>query len=191
MPDYDSYFEVTYNDQADITYREYYDFVCDQKHVGDALPYRFGSYQIFRADAKKYDFQVNLFVNATSNESIPYFQQYIFDAILKTVDPEISLTTTTAPFPVFAVLRSREASGQSVNFCVIMSIALAIIPTCIIGVIIKEREQKLKHLQVVSGVSLTAYWASNLISDVLQAYIPIIIILILNAIFDLKYEAVW
>ena len=83
------------------------------------------------------------------------------------------------------MLRNREAGGQSVNFCVIMSIALAIIPCCIIAVIIKEREQKLKHLQVVSGVSLTAYWASNLISDVLQAYIPIIIILILNAIFDL------
>ena len=72
-----------------------------------------------------------------------------------------------------------------------MSIAIAIIPTVIIGFVIKERENKLKHLQVVSGVSLTAYWISNLISDILQAYVPILIIIFLNYLFNLEYEGVW
>lgn len=46
-------------------------------------------------------------------------------------------------------------------------------------------------MQVISGVSLPAYWASNLISDILKTYIPITVILILTAIFKLQYDGVW
>ena len=111
MPDYETYWDLQPQDQTDITYREYYDYVCDQQKVGESEPYRFGSYQVFRADAKKYDFQVNLYVNATSTSSVAYFHQYMYEAILKTVDPEISFTTTTAPFPVFYTNKARVASG--------------------------------------------------------------------------------
>jgi len=46
-------------------------------------------------------------------------------------------------------------------------------------------------MQMVSGVSLPAYWVSNLISDILKMYIPIAIIIGMNAAFDLHYEGVW
>ena len=46
-------------------------------------------------------------------------------------------------------------------------------------------------MQVISGVSLPAYWISNLVSDIIKSYIPIFIILILCAIFDASYEGVW
>ena len=46
-------------------------------------------------------------------------------------------------------------------------------------------------MQLVSGVSLMAYWISNLIADVLKMYIPIAIIIGLNAAYDLQYEGVW
>ena len=36
-----------------------------------------------------------------------------------------------------------------------------------------------------------AYWMSNLIADVLKMYIPIAIIIGLNAAYDLQYEGVW
>jgi len=59
------------------------------------------------------------------------------------------------------------------------------------ALIIYEREKQLKHIQMVSGVSLPAYWFSNLVSDVLKMYIPIAIIIGLNAAFNLQYEGVW
>ena len=42
-----------------------------------------------------------------------------------------------------------------------------------------------------SGVSLPAYWISNLISDIAKTYFPIVIILLLTVIFDLQYDGVW
>lgn len=46
-------------------------------------------------------------------------------------------------------------------------------------------------MQMISGVSLPAYWISNLISDILKMYVPIAIIIGMNAAFNLQYEGVW
>ena len=101
------------------------------------------------------------------------------------------MNTVTAPFPIFYVFESRIGSAQALDFSSIVSIALALIPCVIISLIIKERENQLKHMQVVSGVSLSAYWMSNLIADIAKTYIPIFIILILQVLFDLQYDGVW
>lgn len=93
----------------------------------------------------------------------------------------------SAPFPTFYVFTTRAQSTQAIDFAVIISIALALIPSVTLAHIISERESKVKHLQMVSGVSLPAYWGANLISDILKMYIPIGIIIGLNAAFSLEY----
>lgn len=89
------------------------------------------------------------------------------------------------------MFESRVASGQALDFGVLVAIACALIPCVIISFIIKERELQLKHMQMSSGVSLPAYWISNLMSDIIKTYFPICIILLLTVIFDLKYDGVW
>lgn len=131
-----------------------------------------------------------MFVNATSQVSVPYFHQYMYQSILKNA-VGAEFTVQTSPFPIFFVFSSRVDSGQAIDFAIITSIALALIPCVIISFIIKEREQQLKHMQVISGVSLPAYWISNLASDIIKTYIPIFVILILTAIFELQYDGVW
>ena len=69
--------------------------------------------------------------------------------------------------------------------------ALAMIPTMIISFIIKERETQVKHMQLVSGVSITAYWVSNVISDMVKTYLPILLMIALSFAFELTYEGVW
>ena len=64
MPESGSYFEVTYSSAE--TYNEYYSAVDDQQFVGEEQPYRFGSYEIYQADKTANNYQVNVFVNATS-----------------------------------------------------------------------------------------------------------------------------
>lgn len=114
----------------------------------------------------------------------------MYQSILKNVKG-VELNVKTAPFPIFFVFSSRVASGQAIDFAVITAIALALIPCVIVSFIIKEREQQLKHMQVISGVSLPAYWMSNLISDIVKTYIPIFVIMLLTVIFDLQYDGVW
>ena len=108
--------------------------------VGDEKPYRFGSYQVYNADRTNHNYQVNVFVNATSLESVPYFHQYMYDTLLDNIKPGLKLETTTAPFPIFFVFESRVESGQALDFAVLVAIALALIPCVIISFIIKERE---------------------------------------------------
>lgn len=44
---------------------------------------------------------------------------------------------------------------------------------------------------MVSGVNLLAYWTSNMISDIIQTYIPIAFILLFTLVFGLQYDGIW
>ena len=107
----------------------------------------------------------------------------MYQSIIATVSDGKQFNTVTAPFPAFQVFKSRVADGSALDFGVIVSIALALIPCVIISFVIKEREMQLKHMQMISGVSLPAYWLSNLMADIGKTYIPIFLIMILMALF--------
>ena len=81
-----------------------------------------------------------MFVNATSTVSVPYYSQYIYQSIIKTANPSADFMTITYPLPTFYIFESRVSDGQALDFGIITSIALALIPCVIISFIIKERE---------------------------------------------------
>lgn len=56
-------------------------------------------------------------------------------------------------------------SGFFASF--VFSIALAFKFASIISFIVKEREDRSKHQQIVSGMSITAYWVSNFVYDLI------------------------
>jgi len=67
LPNYEDFWEITYDSgSVNNTYEEYYDAVDAQKLVDEPEPYRFGSYQIYKADKDTMDFQVSMFLNTTS-----------------------------------------------------------------------------------------------------------------------------
>ena len=78
LPDYPNYWTIEYNKETELTYQKFYEEVNATQLEGDPQPYRFGTYQIYQADRDLNRFQVNVFVNATSQESVPYFQQYMY-----------------------------------------------------------------------------------------------------------------
>ena len=55
------------------SYKEFYDVVTTAQFETPIEPYRFGSYEVYQANADDNNFQVNVFVNATSLMSVPYF----------------------------------------------------------------------------------------------------------------------
>lgn len=72
-----------------------------------------------------------------------------------------------------------------------VSIGLALIPCVMVSYILQERELQLKHMQLISGMSLFGYWAANLLADVVKAFIPILVILLLCWAIDVWYKGVW
>jgi hypothetical protein len=138
LPSASTYFDVTF-DSTYTSYNEFYSAINEQQFVGASEPYRFGSYEVYKASQKNYDFQINMFVNATSEVSVPYFSQYMYESIFTSVRSDIQFNVVTAPFPVFYVFKSKVAATQALDFAVFVSIALALIPCVIISFIIKER----------------------------------------------------
>ena len=63
------------------------------------------------------------------------------------------------------------------------AIALALIPCVMVQFILQERECQLKHQQLLSGMSLAGYWGSNVIFDMIMAYIPVLLIILLTFLF--------
>ena len=60
------FWDVTW-DQTQSNFTSFYDLVSDQRFaIGPALPYRYGSYQIFKADNDTKEFYINSYVNLTS-----------------------------------------------------------------------------------------------------------------------------
>jgi ATP-binding cassette subfamily A (ABC1) protein 3 len=72
-----------------------------------------------------------------------------------------------------------------------VSISFALIPAAMITFIMGERERNLKHMQLISGMSLAAYWASNIIFDVIKALIPSLIVIGLMNGFGVDYSNTW
>jgi ATP-binding cassette subfamily A (ABC1) protein 3 len=62
--------------------------------------------------------------------------------------------------------------------------ALALIPGQAVMFPIKERQVKTMHQQVISGVSLIAYWLANLIHDIILMLFPTVCAMILIQVFN-------
>jgi len=89
------------------------------------------------------------------------------------------------------VLSERGTSGNAFDYSFMISIGVSLIPCVMISFILKEREDSLKHMQLISGMSLPAYWISNMIADLIKIYIPIILMVLISKIFSVNYKGVW
>lgn len=72
-----------------------------------------------------------------------------------------------------------------------VSIGFALIPATVVSFILNEREKNLKHQQLISGMSLFAYWISNIIFDLVKAIIPSAIVIGLIYAYDLGWDNTW
>ncbi|CDW85159.1 abc transporter family protein [Stylonychia lemnae] len=156
-------------------------------------PFRFGSYFFYEADQSKLMFKVLTFVNLTSQDVTAYFPQFMYESILKVAlsKPNLKFKVSSHPFPVTAKLRNRSQGTNGFFIIFVVAIGFAMIPASVVTFIVNEREKSLKHMQMVSGMSLAAYWVSNIIFDILKAIIPSAIVIGLLYAFEVAYDYVW
>jgi hypothetical protein len=82
-------------------------------------------------------------LNITSQDVTAIYPQYFYESLFKTAldDTEFEFQLTTAPFPVFAAFKDREASAQSLDYVFMLAIALALIPCMVVSFVLNEREK--------------------------------------------------
>jgi hypothetical protein len=101
------------------------------------------------------------------------------------------MTLTVTPYPVTRYIKT-NLKGTSPFFIVFfVSISFALIPAAMITFIMDERERNLKHMQLISGMSLSAYWISNIIFDICKSMIPCMLVLAFMNWFGLLYPNIW
>jgi hypothetical protein len=98
---------------------------------------------------------------------------------------------TTAPFPVRAYLKQFQEQANGVFIVFVVAIGFALVPASMVSHIVGERVHQLKHMQILSGMGLGAYWVSNMLFDIAKAMIPSGIAIGLLYAFDFFYDNVW
>lgn len=114
--------------------------------------------------------EISLFTNLNFHlYSVAVFTQTYYDFLFKkcTIGDNPKLSAINQPLP----LTSQQSTEVRTILSIIASILLAIpfnyIPAAFAVFVVKERCCKSKHLQLVSGVDMLAYWVSAYIWDML------------------------
>ncbi|EAR97153.2 ABC transporter family protein (macronuclear) [Tetrahymena thermophila SB210] len=100
--------------------------------------------------------------------------------------PTISIQVISDPFLNTYEINNFEGSASGLVASFIYSIGLAFIPASIITFTVKERTDKIKHQQLVSGVSIFSYWLSNYLIDFVKHIVPAIFSYLMIYAYNIK-----
>ena len=96
--------------------------------------------------------------NYTAVYAGPLYAQFIGDTVLKTINPLGSIKTNIHPLPLTSQQNTIVSNYQTQIVVTFIMLAVPYVPAAFATFIVREREVKAKHQQLVSGVSIPAYW---------------------------------
>lgn len=146
---------------------------------------RKGAYYFNLIDNGNLQFNYLAEVSTINRDAAPILMNSMNEAIMRKVlsKPTANIDVTLHPFPN---TRGREKLSDTISGFVtafVFSLSISFIPASIITFIVKEREDQVKHQQMVSGVSIYSYWISNFVFDFLKYLIPATICILMIFIF--------
>jgi ATP-binding cassette subfamily A (ABC1) protein 3 len=102
------------------------------------------------------------------------------------------------PLPLTRQFQAFEDTADSIFATFLLAVAFAFLPAGIVVFLVMEREHNVKHQQLISGVSLLAYWTSNFVVDIGKYLIVAIWGVVMMQAFSVNaftrsdhYGAVW
>ncbi|KAL5812256.1 hypothetical protein ACOSQ3_027206 [Xanthoceras sorbifolium] len=125
--------------------------------------------------------------NSSCQHAAPTFINVMNSAILRlaTHDENVTIQTRNHPLPMTKSQHLQHHDLDAFSAAVIVSIAFSFLPASFAVSIVKEREVKAKHQQLISGVSILSYWTSTYIWDFISFLFPSSFAIILFYIFGL------
>mmetsp|Transcript_5012 Transcript_5012/g.6117 ORF Transcript_5012/g.6117 Transcript_5012/m.6117 type:complete len:398 (-) Transcript_5012:700-1893(-) len=191
LPDYEDAFDVTYNPKSpgatfDSFGDDLYEFGISEAYYE---PYMYGSYEIYEANKVNQTYKFVSYVNLTSSASVALFPSFMYESILRvaTDDPEFEFKTRSTPYPLTYEIKKRVKTGDAGQIIFFSAIAYSIVITITVSYLVVERMSQLKHVQVITGMRLSAYWIVNFLFDAFKLYLTIVTAILLLHIFDQDY----
>ena len=160
----------------------------------------YASFYLISADQQRHKYEFVSYYSSKLRHSAITYTNYLLQNIIKSEIKKIpnyksyvdSVSITNSPFPLTYEEKNDKKSRNGFVLAFFISIALALIPSNFITIIIREKENRSKHLQLLSGLSIYTYWINNFIFEIIKYYIVVGICLILLACFSFyeKYLAI-
>lgn len=127
-----------------------------------------------------------VFHNTTAIHGGPIFMNLMNSAILKSKTASGSIVARTHPLPFTKRQGALISAIMTFSAAIIIVMAFAFIPAYEVIFVVKEREVSAKHQQLISGVSIPAYWLSTWVFDVATYLFPAAIAIALTRAFDIE-----
>ncbi|KAK3103434.1 hypothetical protein FSP39_019190 [Pinctada imbricata] len=136
-------------------------------------------------------FSVTAYFNGEPYHAISISLGYMMEAFLKYFTSAAnSITTSNFPLPTPADESSKQKRVVTTIFGFVITFfilfGMTFLSTSFIIFIIKERSSGSKHIQKVSGASAYMYWCANFAWDIINYLLPVVLILVCFAVFDMK-----
>ncbi|KAG7390389.1 ATP-binding cassette sub- A member 12 [Phytophthora pseudosyringae] len=183
-------FDVTYTDPA-INASGYtgYSVAMGQQlykrgygNDADLVEGQYGAYLAY-GDSEQNLFGYNLFTNTSAPHSSAIFKALMDQAVYRffaanssssSATSAVNLKVNNYPLPVTAATKAFSGSAVAFVACMFICIAFSFLPASIVVFLVKEKqvEHNSKHQQLVSGVSMPAFWLSNYIWDLIMYIVP-------------------
>lgn len=148
---------------------------------------RYGSVTVFEnttLDGLYY----NVFVNASAPHGSGIFVNLVDSAYLQVLTGKNTayIKVKHHPLPRTYAQNQQAATLDAFLAATYFVIAFCFIPASYAIFVVKEREVKAKHQQIISGVSIYAYWASTYAWDILSYLLPLASVTILVYAFGVE-----
>ena len=169
-------------DSNNIKYEYFnsFDLLSDIINLDDTKKHRneksYIYYDYYPANANNYIFGFNLIISIIPRQSTPIYANWILNNCVRFIldhnfnkkDIKIEMINEPLPYTYEEIKNKKNRKQFMILFFVALSFSL--IPSNFITIIIKERENNSKHLQIISGISLFGYWFNNYIFELIKYY---------------------
>ena len=120
--------------------------------------------------------------------TFPYLTMISKSLISAISNKTVNITTIMTQLPLGQEI---VEAVQSNSLITNLGFAFAFIPGLIGALFVHEKEQGLKHQQIISGLSLGTYWIANALFDTIILYVPCAVVIALIKIFSIDMPYMW
>ena len=133
----------------------------------------YANYIIYKIDKANHKYSFTLMTDILLSHSTPIYFDYMMKNIIRyaTNNQNIDIEVINEPLPYTYLEKKDSKERNSTILLVFISICFTLIPANFVTIIIREKENNSKHLQMISGISLMSYWVNNFIFELAKYYI--------------------
>ena len=143
-------------------------------------------YIISSIDKSNHQYKFNCIIDIKPRQAAPIYSNFLLNNFVryatKNKNLEIEIINEPLAYTKEEIKNIPNRNEDMILFFI--SLSFALIPSSFITNIIRERERNSKHLQIISGISLSSYWFNNYLFELTKYYIVGGICLIFIKIFN-------